>query len=586
MRKLYFTLVLLVSGTCSFAQFPAPYCGPITFEAAVEPITQVTFAGIDNSSPASDGSPEHENFTAISGSVTAGQSYPIAVEGNTAGDFVTLVALFADWNQDDDFNDQGETYQLGTIINSTGTDGIVLNGTVQVPGTAFGGSTRMRMVKIWDSGFLPNACNDSGAVYGQMEDYTLDVTAIPQCLSGDLFPTTAVSASDCDGGQTVISEQSFAGQYFNVTVSAGQTYVFRSSVPTDFFTVSTDNGVNAAFSGTSPFVWESTLTGTVQVYLHSDINCGVEDVARITTIACGTECLNGDLFPAQTFTPSVCDGTTANLITDAAEAGQYANVTVQAGGVYSFSSSVSTDYFTISENGATSIAAGTSPFIWQATTTGTVRVYLHTDALCGSSDMARSTSVTCELLEIPGCLSFTEPADGDTLYVSVGEYQSSFPQLVSGGPIAGFTVYIGSAPNEPFYSFDVPNPQPFTFGLDASDAGNVYYWWAVPYNAAGTSTCEPVVTSFTVLASPLGVEEQDAFQRSVYPNPVTDVLTLSDTRDAVRVEVVNALGQVVLSESITAAQHRIDLSALPGGSYMVRTVARNGTVRNAVVMKR
>lgn len=94
------------------------------------------------------------------------------------------------------------------------------------------------------------------------------------------------------------------------------------------------------------------------------------------------------------------------------------------------------------------------------------------------------------------------------------------------------------------------------------------------------------VLSFTVLASPLGVEEQEAFQLSVYPNPVTDVLTLSDTQDAVRVEVVNALGQVVLSESITAAQHRIDLSVLTGGSYLVRTMGCNGTVRNALVMKR
>ncbi len=586
MKRILYTLGILCFCTSAFAQFPSPYCGPIAFEAAVEPITQVTFAGIDNSSPASDGSPDHENFTAISGSVTAGQSYPIAVEGNTAGDFVTLVAFFADWNQDDDFNDQGETYQLGSIVNSTGTDGIVLNGTVQVPGTALGGSTRMRMVKIWDSGFLPNACNDSGAVYGQMEDYTLDVTAIPQCLTGDLYPGTTVSAFSCDGSQTVISNQSFAGEYFNVAVTDGDTYIFRSSVPTDFFTVSTDNGVSAALSGTTPFVWQSTLTGTIQVYLHSDINCGVEDVARITTISCGTACLYGDLFPAQTITPAVCDGTTANLMTDVAYGAQYANVAVQAGSVYTFSSSVATDHFTISEDGSAALASGAGPFAWQATLTGTVRVYLHADALCGPSANVRSTYVTCDLLEIPGCLSFTEPADGDTLYVSVGQYLVSAPQLLSGGPYQGYTVYIGNAPMDPFYSFDVPNSLPFTFNLDETDIGNIYYWWTVPYNAAGTSTCEPTAMSFTVLEAPLGVEEAEVARLRVHPNPVADVLTLSDTQHAVRVELLNALGQVILSEQVKGPQHQLDLSTLPAGSYMVRTIGKDRTGRTAHVIKR
>src|SRR5690554_8031924 len=43
--------------------FPDPYCGPVDFSSTIEPITKVTFAGIENSSSDSTSSPAHEDFT-------------------------------------------------------------------------------------------------------------------------------------------------------------------------------------------------------------------------------------------------------------------------------------------------------------------------------------------------------------------------------------------------------------------------------------------------------------------------------------------------------------------------------------------
>lgn len=45
MKKIIHTLVLLLCSTIAFAQFPSPYCGPITFPTGVEPITLLNFAG-------------------------------------------------------------------------------------------------------------------------------------------------------------------------------------------------------------------------------------------------------------------------------------------------------------------------------------------------------------------------------------------------------------------------------------------------------------------------------------------------------------------------------------------------------------
>jgi hypothetical protein len=159
-----------------FILFPAPYCGPLVFNAAVEPTTNVEFAGIANrSNPAQDGSPAHEDFTDLSGDVLAGGSYDIVLEGNTAGSFDSRFAVFIDWNQDGEFSGAEEVYEITQLINgSTGEDGQQATQTLEVPIDALQGQTRMRVKKIYGTDDYLDPC--LGAFYGQVEDYTVNVT--------------------------------------------------------------------------------------------------------------------------------------------------------------------------------------------------------------------------------------------------------------------------------------------------------------------------------------------------------------------------------------------------------------------------
>src|SRR5690606_41023390 len=85
----------------------------------VEPITLVQFNTIDNASSATiNGSPALENFTAISTDVMQTESYLITLKGNTGGNYINIFTVYIDWNQDGDFSDAGETYQIGQIFNS------------------------------------------------------------------------------------------------------------------------------------------------------------------------------------------------------------------------------------------------------------------------------------------------------------------------------------------------------------------------------------------------------------------------------------------------------------------------------------
>ena len=196
MKKIILILTLLV-GCAGFAQFPVPYCGPMTFTSNVEPITLVNFAGINNTSSALVGADNgttiiaHENYTAIIGNVTAGSTYPITLKGNTDGNYITYLRVYIDWNQNNVFTDAGESYDIGTIANSNGTDAIQLIGSIVVPSTALAGNTRMRVVKRFN--VYGTSCQ-IGLGFGQTEDYSLTVST-PSCLSPSAGLSTVTSST-------------------------------------------------------------------------------------------------------------------------------------------------------------------------------------------------------------------------------------------------------------------------------------------------------------------------------------------------------------------------------------------------------
>ncbi len=150
------------------------YC-PIDF-STVEPITFVELADVSNTSSEATDSPAHEYFLDIVGNVEQGETYTVTIEAYTGGDYVNTITLFADWNQNGSMDDDGERYDLGTIENSSGVDGVQLVADITVPAGATLGNTRMRVIKRYSfDGSFPNDSCDAGSTFGQAEDYTLNV---------------------------------------------------------------------------------------------------------------------------------------------------------------------------------------------------------------------------------------------------------------------------------------------------------------------------------------------------------------------------------------------------------------------------
>ncbi len=171
-----------------------PYCGGFIYSSTVEPITFVEFAGISNTSSATvmsvfGGGIPLENFIAVTGNVSAGQSYTMTLKGNTDGDYTNYFTVWIDWNQDTVFDATTEKYLAGSITGSNGTDEVSAVTTIVVPADALAGTTRMRVQKLYDA--VPdNPCE--GGDYGQTEDYSLIV-------SGDCTPVDWYADADGDG---------------------------------------------------------------------------------------------------------------------------------------------------------------------------------------------------------------------------------------------------------------------------------------------------------------------------------------------------------------------------------------------------
>lgn len=179
-----------------------------------------------------------------------------------------------------------------------------------------------------------------------------------------------------------------------ITPQAYQYYISTSSTPPTNLTaasgssLSTTRVITGLTAATTYYIWGRNFCGP---YGSAWVSGG--SFTTLTVTGC-TTAVNG-LFPQANFTP-VCSGSNEQ-ITDTAWTGEYANVNISTNKEYTFTSSVATDFVTITNANATVIYAfGTTPLVWQSSTnSGVLRYYLHNDATCNSEQVNRFKYIKC-----------------------------------------------------------------------------------------------------------------------------------------------------------------------------------------------
>jgi hypothetical protein len=237
---------------------------------------------------------------------------------------------------------------------------------------------------------------------------------IGNCIGTAQNPATVVAANSTNAPKTVSSCVQ-AGQYSAISLTAGNTYTFNSSINTDYITI-TDTANNILLQGTTPLTGVANVNVTVRVHIHSSSNCGTNTTCRSSIVTCDNcpppiqNCISTTQFP----TTAIISGTDnqAKPIAPCNYAGEYAEVFLHASQSYSFSSSVSTDFITITDLSNNVIHTGTSPISVSVTVATTVRVHFFLNAQCQTANVCRLTQVTCTTCPPPantsGCIGTTK----------------------------------------------------------------------------------------------------------------------------------------------------------------------------------
>ncbi len=96
------------------------------------------------------------------------------------------------------------------------------------------------------------------------------------------------------------------------------------------------------------------------------------------------------------------------------------------------------------------------------------------------------------------------------------------------------------------------------------------------YAVSSVGTCNSDALAVTVVVT-LGVNGFDSSNFKYYPNPVTNILTISYTNSISEVVVSNLLGQQISAVKPNVTQTDVDMSSLPNGTYLVKVTSENQT---------
>ena len=513
----------------------APYCGPLAFATAVEPITLVNFAGINNVTSATvAGATAHEVFTAITGNVTAGSSYTITLKGNTDGAFTNRFIVFADWNQDGDFADAGESYPITqTITGSTGVDAQQATESLTVPPTATVGNTRMRVKKIFGTTAFADPC--LGTEYGQVEDYTLAVAAVPADLPDFVnlqFPATLTFPQ---GGSGIVYGRVYEAGLTDVAPNiVGQAPGIQAWV-----------GINA--TNTNPNTWTTWVPATWNS--GAQLNDDEYQATIGTTLLPGTYYyatrfqLNGGAFVYGGKSPSAdggnfWDGTSfvSGVLTVTAPVPPANDdctgaITLTAGGVYADNVTngtnlAATDSSQADPTTCDGFAGGDVWFKVVVPASGNITIETGNSTTGGTgvdTVVTMYTGADCDNLTQVDC-------DDD------GAATGAYSLKALTGLTPGSTLYLRV--------YEYLNDNTGTFGISAYDAS-------------------------------LGNNSFDNANFTFYPNPVKNTLNLSYNKEISTVEIFNLLGQKVNSIVVNSNDSQIDMSNLSKGAYMVKVTSDN-----------
>lgn len=258
---------------------PISYCST-TYPSGVEAITNVTFAGINNTTSNGTSGGNQEIFC-NEGNVLTGNTYSISLNGDTAGAFYNYFRVYYDWNKNGVFTDAGESYDIGAIYNNNGT-GTPATSTILVPVGATAGKTTMRIIKRYNG--YGTSCNNAG--FGQTEDYIINVTVPVPTITSFSPSTGCVGSNITITGNNLSAASSVTIGGTAATITANTSTSISVTVGTGTTGIVSVTTLGGIANSVSSFTVLATPNITVQPVSPTAV-CAGSGIRTITVTATG-----------------------------------------------------------------------------------------------------------------------------------------------------------------------------------------------------------------------------------------------------------------------------------------------------------
>lgn len=514
---------------------PTAYCTPVLNCTDGDLITNVKFAGIDNTTTCSENG--FGDFTAMTTTteLLAGNSYPISVTVYDGSWPHENVSAWVDFNQNETF-DTDEYFYIGN--RNTGSTTVTAN--IAIPEGIANGNYRMR-VRVAADGNNANdnttACNESQA-YGETEDYTIIIGANTPtgCLAATngQWPTANFTPS-CTGVVQNITSAAYLNEFSKVNLTAGTAYTFSTSDASYFLTIGDEAGETVLASGTGSVSYTPTADSVVRFYSHLSSSCDGSNTIHKRMVMCGTPP------PA----PEACAD--FKVLSNNIENGGF------LGGEQSqklaIDLPIGSSAFTL--YGFEPTVAGTATsfnFIFYDDNAGLpgAQIGTRTGTIAGST--VTGTNFGYDFIKYT--VTFDSPIDfaANTRY---------WVEMTSDAVAWESTT---------------------ASGLGSKDA----------FMNTGTSGAWTIGTTdyvFNPICTNLAVNEPGNKRISFYPNPVKDVLTINSKNKIITVHVYNVAGQK-MPVSSKFENGKIDMSKFAPGLYIISTIDENGKNQSFKILKK
>ncbi|WP_332027862.1 T9SS type A sorting domain-containing protein [Kaistella sp.] len=516
---------------------PVAYCTPALDCTDGDLISNVTFAGINNTTTCSPAG--YGDYTSLSNTTTllAGESYPIAV---TVGDGWPNenVSVWIDYNKNDLFETSEFTY-VGNV--NTVSSGLTVTGNIPIAAGTANGSYRMR-VRVAAVGANADdntlACDEEQG-YGETEDYTLIIGAPAPtgCLTATngQYPA-ATFTPNCNGAVGNITTVAWLNEYSKVNVIAGTTYTFSTSVNTYFITIGNEAGTAVLASGTGSVTYTPIANGIVRFYSHLSSNCDGTSSSHTRSVKCGTP-------PPP---PTACTDfkTPSN---NRENGGFFGGDTAQR---LAIDIPVGSTGFTVH---------GIEPIVAGDATTFSFKFYSNNAGLPGTEIATRNGIIQSSVVT------------GTAFNYEFKKYTVAFDSPID--LTANTTYWVEVTSDAVAWESASVNR------LGAPDV----------FNNNGTSGAWVAGTTdyvFNLVCSPLlAVGDASNAKFSYYPNPVVDYLNISSSTKVESVSVYNIAGQK-MPVSAKLVNGKVDMSKLAPGVYIITTTLDGGKNESFKVVKK